>query len=263
MKRIALITTIGILVLGLALTAVLAVQGPGKARGARAGQQGQPCPYGYDQPGGLQTGWWTSIQATTPEQKAFVADVAKLHEQIRTQNLEIARLRAANAPQAEIANAQARLDGLRNDMQNLMYKNRGIRQQMGGAGMRSGWQGRGAGAGRLGQPCPYGYDQTGAGLGGWWNYVQPTTPQQKAFVDSVKSLHARIRAEQIELGKLQTANAPQADIAKVQARLDGLRNEMQSLMYDNRELRQQMGGAGFGRGMRGQGAGGWGARRGR
>jgi len=262
MKRIALITTIGILVLGLALAAVWAAQGPGEARGARAGQQGLPCPYGYDQPGGAQTGWWTSVQATTPEQKALVADAARLHEQIRRQNLEIARLRAASAPQAEITKAQARLDDLRNEMQDFMYKNRDTRQQMGGARMGSGRQGRGAGAGRLGQPCPYGYDQTGAGLGGWWNSVQPTTAEQKAFVDSVKSLHTQIRAEQIELGRLQAANAPQADIAKVQARLDGLRNETQDLMYNHRELRQQMGGAGFGRGPCGQGAGG-GMRRGR
>ncbi len=241
MKRFALITAIGTLALGLVFTAVMAAQGPGRGLGARAGQQGLPCPYGYEQPGGLQTGWWTRVQPTTPEQKSFVETVAGLHEQIRLKKLETARLRAANAPDADVAKAESEARGLQTQLQDFMYQNRTTRQQLGGAGMGNGVRGRGAGA--------------GAGYGGWWNSVQPNTPEQKALLDNVQSLHSRIRDAQLEMAGLQASNASQSELAKVQAKLDGLRNELHNTMLQSGGLRQQMGGVGTGKAMCGQGAG--------
>lgn len=243
MKRLTLINIAAVVVAALVITAAFAAQGPGRGLGAKACQQGQPCPYGYDQPG-PQGRWWTDAQPATPEQKAFIDRIAGIHKQIRDKNLEIGRMRAENAPQGEIAKKQAEIDALRTELHDVMYQNRELRQQIGGFGM-----GRGRGAGRGGRLCPNGYEP-GTGRGGWWNNTQPQTPEQQAFTDKVASLHEAIRAKQFELADLKASNASQDQIARAQAELESLRDELHDLMYANRDLRQQMGGRGMGRGRR-------------
>jgi len=111
-------------------------------------------------------------------------------------------------------------------------------------------QGRGAGYGRIGQPCPYGYTQPNPNAGGWWTRVQPATPEQKAFVDEASRLHNRIREKQLEMARLRAAGGSEAKIAATQKDVDKLREKLYNVMIKNRELRQQMGparqGTGFG-----------------
>jgi len=107
-------------------------------------------------------------------------------------------------------------------------------------------QGRGAGYGRIGQPCPYGYTQPNPNAGRWWTRVKPTTPEQKAFVDEVSRLHKQIREKQFEMAQLRASGGAEAKIAAIQKDVDKLREKLYNVMIENRELRQQMGPAGPG-----------------
>ena len=96
----------------------------------------------------------------------------------------------------------------------------------------------------------------GMGMGACWMNAQPQTPAQKQFVDQVRGLHDRIRAEQAELVNLQATNSNSNRIAALQNDLAGLRVRLHDLMWNNRPLMQQMGvnGPRYGMGPRGQGA---------
>jgi hypothetical protein len=111
-------------------------------------------------------------------------------------------------------------------------------------------QGRGAGFGRLGEPCPYGYTQPNPSAGGWWTRVQPTTPEQKAFLDKVADLHKQIHEKQFEAARLRATNGDRKKIEALENDAARLRGDLHETMYRNRELRQQMGpaGTGYGRG---------------
>ena len=88
-------------------------------------------------------------------------------------------------------------------------------------------QGRGAGRGNAygarGLPCPYGYTQPNPNAGGWWTRVNPTDPQQKAFVEQVKALHDQIRQEQFELAQLLANKADKTAIEAKQAEINALK----------------------------------------
>ena len=116
------------------------------------------------------------------------------------------------------------------------------------------------GRGRMGRGgpgpavCPMG-GGPGPGAGAYWTRVQPQTPAQKQFVDQVRGLHDRIRAEQSELVNLQATNSNPNRIAALQNDLAGLRVRLRDLMWNNRPLMQQMGvnGPRYGMGPCGQG----------
>lgn len=88
--------------------------------------------------------------------------------------------------------------------------------------------------------CPMGKMQRAGQQGGWWNNVTPTTPEQKAFVEQVKSLHKDISAKRLEITKLQQDKADQQSIKKAQHQLKESKAKLQKLMQDNREIRQQL-----------------------
>lgn len=105
-------------------------------------------------------------------------------------------------------------------------------------------QGRGAGRGNAygarGLPCPYGYTQPNPNAGGWWTRVNPTDPQQKAFVEQVKALHDQIRQKQFELAQLLANKADKTAIEAKQAEIDALREQLHQLQYSNREMKQSL-----------------------
>jgi hypothetical protein len=104
----------------------------------------------------------------------------------------------------------------------------------------------------------------GAGVGGWWTRVVPTTPAQKAFVAQVTNLHSQIRQANLDLVALRAAKAPAAQIAAKQQQITALRSELQRVTSANQTLLKQMGvpagvcdgtgpkgrGQGMGRGLR-------------
>lgn len=105
-------------------------------------------------------------------------------------------------------------------------------------------QGRGAGRGKAygarGLPCPYGYTQPNPNAGGWWTRVNPTDPQQKAFVEQVKALHDQIRQKQFELAQLLANKADKTAIEAKQAEINALREQLHQLQYSNREMKQSL-----------------------
>lgn len=164
MKNMTLTLVTGVLAIGLTIYA-FAAQGPGGGCGMRAAQQGKVCPMGNTQPGGTQGGWWNTVKTTTPEQKAFVAKVKALHEQIRAQQLDIAKLQKNNADKAVITKAQNELKTQRASLQKLMNDNKELRQQMGGVGNANcTGKGNGNGNGNCGT-CPNGQAGRGQGNG--------------------------------------------------------------------------------------------------
>jgi len=164
MKNLTLTLVTGLLAIGLTMY-VFAAQGPGGGCGMRAGQQGKVCPMGNTQPGGAQGGWWNTVKPTTPAQKAFVAKVKALHEQIRSKQLDIAKLQKNNADKALITKAQDDLKALRTNLQTLMNENKTLRQQMGGVGNANcTGKGNGNGNGNCGT-CPNGQAGRGQGNG--------------------------------------------------------------------------------------------------
>lgn len=125
-----------------------------------------------------------------------------------------------------------------------------VSAQCGGRGRMA----RGGGPGPA--VCPMG-GGPGPGAGACFTQVQPQTPAQKEFVDSVRALHDRIRAEQAELRNLQATNRNSSRIAALQNDLAALRVRLHDLMWNNRPLMQQMGVncPGYGKGPCGQRAG--------
>ena len=117
-------------------------------------------------------------------------------------------------------------------------------------------QGRRAGYGRIGQPCPYAIARPNPDAGGRWTKVQPTTPEQKAFVEKVTRLHKQIREKRLDLANLRATKGDKNRIAALEKDLQRLRAQLHETMYKNRQLRQQMGMAGHKSrmGVRGQGA---------
>ena len=134
---------------------------------------------------GGRGGWWTRVTPTTPEQKALVAEVQKLHTQLWQKVGELRALQAEPEPSEERLDAkQSEIDGLRDKLVALNTKSRALIQQMlpqagwgagaatgtcpfGGPGAGAGrWRGAGRGAGRgLGGGRGMGY---GCGMGGGW-----------------------------------------------------------------------------------------------
>lgn len=100
--------------------------------------------------------------------------------------------------------------------------------------------GRGNAYGARGLPCPYGYTQPNPNAGGWWTRVNPTDPQQKAFVEQVKALHDQIRQKQFELAQLLANKADKTAIEAKQAEINALREQLHQLQYSNREMKQSL-----------------------
>ena len=103
----------------------------------------------------------------------------------------------------------------------------------------------GAGYGRLGWPCPYGYTQPNPNAGGWWTRVNPTTPEQKAFVDKVTDLHNQIRQKNFELAQLRATNGDPNKIAVLEKDIENLRSELHDYLTKNIQIRQQLGRGGW------------------
>lgn len=117
-----------------------------------------------------------------------------------------------------------------------------------GPGAKGPGFGRGAGFGKMGMPCPFGYTQPNPNAGGWWTRVKPVTKEQKAFIDEVAKLHNQIRERQWELNRLRASNGDPKKIASLEKELNDLRTRLHDVMINNQALMRQMGGPQFGRG---------------
>ena len=106
---------------------------------------------------------------------------------------------------------------------------------------RGGGMGMGRGMGRGMGMGPGMYGRQGGGYGGWWNNVNPQTPEQKTLVSKVTDLHNRIRTANQELYILRTQNASADKINKKLNQINVLRTEMQAVTTSNRGMLQQMG----------------------
>jgi len=71
------------------------------------------------------------VNPTTPEQQAFVKQVTDLHNQIRALNLEIAGLRASNAPSEQIAAREQQVAALRAELARVTAANEKLLRDMG------------------------------------------------------------------------------------------------------------------------------------
>lgn len=129
MKRVWMTMAFAVLVTTVALSPVLS-QGRGGGRGNAYGAKGQPCPYGYMQPNPNAGGWWTRVDPTNPQQKQFVEQVMRLHEEIRQKQFELAQLQKAKADQAAIDAKQAEIQALRSQLHQLQSSNRELKQGM-------------------------------------------------------------------------------------------------------------------------------------
>lgn len=122
-----------VMVLSAALTAGTAEaqrrgMGPGAGRGAgNCVITGQPLGAGIGRGGG----WWLRVSPKSEAEKQLVANVTKLHEEIRATNLEIARLRAANADAGQIAQLEAKVNGLRQQLMEATRKGEPLIRAMG------------------------------------------------------------------------------------------------------------------------------------
>lgn len=176
MKKTTLIA-VAVVVALLAAVVVVSAQGPagrscprgyvqpnpnatGPGQGAGYVRMGLPCPYGNVPQGPNAGGWWTRVNPTTPEQKAFVDKVTQLHNQIREKNFQAAALRASNGDPKQIAALEKDVQNLQTELHDYMYKNWNIRQQLGPGGRgatmgpgRQGWQ-RMGGANYNNRACP-------------------------------------------------------------------------------------------------------------
>ena len=240
MARNKLLTVIAIAALLVSAALIAYAQGgPGRGRCAGTGQGYGTGQCVWAQGSNPQACWWTQVKAKTPQQQAFINDVASLHDQIKAKMLQLATLLAQNATQADITSAQGQLDQLRTQLRTTMTKNADICTALGVpncatcTGCPCGYCGYGG--------CPGAGCGLGLGMGGWWNWVQPQTDAQKAFVADVKSLHDQIAAAQIAGDQTLTAS---------------LRTKLHDLMYNNVALHQQLmlsirsaNGTGYGRGM--------------
>lgn len=96
-------------------------------------------------------------------------------------------------------------------------------------------QGMGPGGGMMGGRG------MGMGFGACAALAEPQTPAQKQFVEQVRGLHDRIRAEQAELINLRATNGNAGRISALETDLTGLRTRLHELLWNNRPLMQQMG----------------------
>lgn len=79
------------------------------------------------------------------------------------------------------------------------------------------------------------------GGGGWWDRVTPTTPEQKAYVEQARQIHAQLWQKQSELRALQSQPKPsEAAIRAKQAEVDALRGKLQEWNLKNRAVMQQL-----------------------
>jgi len=126
-------------------------QGMGMGRGAGAGW----C-MGLG-PGAGAGGWWTRVTPQTPEQRAFVDQVARLHNEIRAANLAALALQAQDASQDRLAPKLQEVAALRARLAKISRSNSALLQQMGvpagygicdGTGPRPGCPMAGFGRGR-------------------------------------------------------------------------------------------------------------------
>ncbi len=81
----------------------------------------------------------------------------------------------------------------------------------------------------------------GRGAGGWWARVNPTTPEQTAFVRSVTDLHASIRKLNWEIADLKAKGGAPAEIAKREQAIAAHRAELSKLTTANEKLIREMG----------------------
>lgn len=104
-------------------------------------------------------------------------------------------------------------------------------------------QGRGRGfwgAGRVGAGAGPGQGY-GRGAGGWWNRVNPATPEQTALVQQVSDLHAKIRTLNWEIADLKANKGAPAEIAKREKAIAEYRAELSRLTTENEKLIREMG----------------------
>jgi len=131
--------------------------GWGAGRGARIGAG----PGAGMRAGGGWGGWWNRVTPQNEEQRAFVARVTDIHNQIRSANIEIARLRTQKNTEAQVREREAEVTRLRQELMTLTRNNARLMEQMGlpsGAGICDGTGPKGYGRGI----CPFG---AGAGAG--------------------------------------------------------------------------------------------------
>ncbi len=109
-------------------------QGRGRGFGGGAGWRGNGVCMGAGLGRGAGRGpggWWTRVNPATPEQQAFVQQVTDLHNRIRALNLEIAGMRAANAPADQIAKKEQDVTALRSELARVTTANEKLLREMG------------------------------------------------------------------------------------------------------------------------------------
>lgn len=141
MRNIGLTMAVGMALLASIALPVSAQRcGAGMGMGRRAGMgagMGARC---YAGAGGGY-GWWTRVEPKTAQQRAFVARVTELHNQIQAQSAQIASLRAQKNTQKQIAACQKKITSLRAELQKVTRANASLLKEMGvpaGAGMCNG-----------------------------------------------------------------------------------------------------------------------------
>ncbi|GEM_PF-732615 len=238
MKRSTVIAALAILAVILSITLVYA-----QGRGAGVGRNAQACPYRNTCPNPDAGGWWTKVQPTTLEQKAFVDQVTAFHNQVREKQMALAQLQAAKGDAGKIAQLESEIAALRTQFHEFMLKNQQIRLQLGvpGCGVCCAvCPMAGQCPGPNGQGCPLGM-QCNMNGGAWWTQVQPKTKEQKAFVDTIAGLHNQLRDKQIALMQLRTTRGDQRKIAALEQEVVGLQTQIRDQMMKNQQICRQIG----------------------
>lgn len=113
----------------LALAATLAYA-YGSGRGPRMAGPPAGCPrMGIGPAGG--GAWWMTAQPKTPEEKAFIDKVRGLHEEIRTKQFELARLRNQKGTEKQIASLEKEIAKLRTQLHETLWNNRELAMKLG------------------------------------------------------------------------------------------------------------------------------------
>lgn len=106
------------------------------------------------------------------------------------------------------------------------------------------------GAPTQGAACPMGKGGPGmgrgAGTGGWWTRVQPTTMAQTDFLYKVTQLHNAIRDKQFALRDLYVTKADPKQIDAAKADLQKVRTELYDYMVKNQAIAKELMPAGAG-----------------